>query len=122
MNILRFFNPFAEIRYTENLLPHWQQQGAVYFITFRLVDAVPNKLRNQWESGRAIWLQFHPEPWSTQIEQEYHNRFSGAMERWLDAGHGSCVLRRGDCAQIVSDTLQYFDGEAPCAHFIGRYA
>ncbi len=52
MNELRFFNPYADIRQTENRLPHWQQAGAVYFVTFRLADAVPTHLRSQWESER----------------------------------------------------------------------
>jgi hypothetical protein len=30
MTELRFFNPYAEIRHTENRLPHRQQEGAVY--------------------------------------------------------------------------------------------
>ena len=38
-------------------------------------------------------------------------RFSGAMERWLDVGHGSCVLRRHDCATIVAEVLRHFDGD-----------
>ena len=97
MSELRFFNPYAEIRHTENRLPHWQQPGTVYFVTFRLVDAIPARLRDEWESERATWLKFHPEPWSAEMELEYHKRFAGAIERWLDAGHGSCVLRRSDC-------------------------
>jgi putative transposase len=111
MHKLRFFNPYAEIRHTENLLPHWQQQSAVYFVTFLLADSVPTHLRAQWEDERAAWLQFHPEPWSADIEQEYHRRFSGAIERWLDAGHGSCVLRRIECARIVNNELRHFDAE-----------
>ncbi len=111
METLRFFNPYAEIRYTENLLPHWQQKGTVYFITFRLGDAIPARLRAQWEDQREIWLRFHPEPWNAEIEQEYHKRFSSAIERWLDAGHGSCLLRRSDCTRIVDDTLRHFDGD-----------
>ena len=111
MNELRFFNPYAEIRHTENRLPHWQQEGAVYFITFRLADAVPLRLRDQWESERETWWKFHPEPWSAETEQEYHERFSGAIERWLDAGHGACLLRRRDCAEIVAETLRHFEGE-----------
>lgn len=111
MNELQFFNPYAEIRYTANRLPHWQQQGAVYFVTFRLADAVPRQLREQWEEERATWLRFHPEPWTTETEQEYHKRFSGALERWLDAGHGSCVLRRNDCSKLVAETLLHFDGQ-----------
>jgi len=108
---LRFFNPYADIRFTANRLPHWQQQGAVYFITFRLADAVPHHLRTQLESEREAWLRVHPQPWSGEVESEYYERFSGAIERWLDAGHGACILRRHDCAEIVAEALRYFDAQ-----------
>src|SRR5205823_4882774 len=108
---LHFFNPYAEIRHTENRLPHWQQEGAVYFITFRLADAVPIRLRNEWQNERDAWLGVHSEPWSKEIQLEYHQRFSAAIERWLDAGRGSCLLRRPDYAQIVGETLRHFEGE-----------
>jgi len=108
---LRFFNPYAEIRFTANRLPHWQQDGAAYFVTFRLADAVPYNLRTRWESEREAWLRVHPQPWSAKLEREYHERFSGAIERWLDAGYGSCILRRQDCARIVGEALRHFDGE-----------
>ena len=111
MTHLRFFNPYADIRFTANRLPHWQQEGAVYFITFRLADAVPAQLRNQWKEGRETWLRFHPEPWTAEIEREYHQRFSSEMERWLDAGHGACFLRRPDCGKIAAETLRHFEGE-----------
>jgi REP-associated tyrosine transposase len=107
---LCFFNPYAETRQTENRLPHWQQTGAVYFITFRLADSIPAELRRDWERDRQSWLRFHPQPWSAQIEGEYHKNFSGTVERWLDAGHGSCLLRRRECAQIVGNALRHFDG------------
>ncbi len=108
---LRFFNPYADIRFTANRLPHWQQDGAVYFVTFRLADAVPYNLRTRWESEREAWLRVHPQPWSADVERQYHERFSGAIERWLDAGHGSCILRRRDCAEIVAEGVRHFDGE-----------
>jgi putative transposase len=110
MSELRFFNPYADIRHTENRLPHWQQAGAVYFVTFRLADAVPIRLRNQWQDERDGWLRVHPGPWTPDIEREYHQRFSGEFERWLDSGHGSCLLRRPDCAQMVAETLRHFEG------------
>jgi putative transposase len=111
MTELRFFNPYAEIQHTENRLPHWQQEGAVYFVTFRLADSVPSSLLNQWRDEREGWLRVHLEPWSFEIEREYHQRFSGAIERWLDEGHGACLLRRHDCAEIVAETLRHFEGE-----------
>lgn len=33
------------------------------------------------------------------------------MERWLDAGYGSCVLRHSDCAKVVDKAVKYFDGK-----------
>ena len=109
METPRFLNPYEEIRFTENLLPHWQQNGATYFVTFRLADSVPTHLRTQWEEERATWLRFHPEPLDVGTELEYHKRFTGAIEHWLDAGYGSCVLQQVDCARIVDNALRHFD-------------
>lgn len=111
MDQLRFFNPYADIRYTENRLPHWQQNGATCFVTFRLADSIPSHVLGQWQDEREAWLRLNPEPWSLEIELEYHRRFSGALERWLDEGHGACLLRRRDCAEIVAEALRHFEGE-----------
>jgi len=111
MSEFHFFNPYANIWQTQNRLPHWQQKGAVYFVTFRLADAIPSRLRNQWEDDRDAWLRHNPEPWTVETEREYHQHFSGAIERWLDAGHGACLLRRHDCAKVVAETLRHFEGE-----------
>lgn len=107
---LRYFDPYEEITQTENRLPHWEQSGKSYFVTFRLADAVPNLLLDRWHEDRAAWLSHHPEPWIVEIEREYHTRFSAEMERWMDAGHGACVLKDPRCAQIVGDALAYFEG------------
>jgi len=107
----QFFNPYDDIGFTANRLSHWQQKGAVYFVTFRLADAVPQHIREQWESHREAWLRSHPPPWDAETERKYHRRFSGAIERWLDAGHGSCVLRRPNCAAVVAEALRQCDGE-----------
>jgi len=106
---LRFFNPRAEIGFTANRLPHWQQEGAVYFATFRLGDSVPGPLLTQWRGERERWLKHHPPPWADAVEREYHARFTTAMERWLDAGHGTCVLRQPDCAEVVAGALRHFE-------------
>jgi hypothetical protein len=108
---LRFFNPFAETAISANRLPHWQQDGAVYFLTFRLADAVPKHLLDHWSSEREAWLLDHPKPWSVELEGEYHRRFSGTMERLLDAGHGSCALRDPVCRAPLEEALGHFDGE-----------
>jgi REP element-mobilizing transposase RayT len=106
-----FFNPYAETHHTRHRLPHWQQEGAVIFVTFRLGDSIPAHLLSQLDFQRRKWLKLHPPPWSPETEREYHNRFSAAVERWLDAGYGSCVLRDPRAANIVAESLQHFDGE-----------
>ena len=107
---MKFFDPHGDIRFTRNRLPHWQQSEAVYFVTFRLTDALPKHLLEQWQDERNAWLKFHPLPWSADVEREYHRRFSRRIEQWLDAGHGSCVLRRHPCAQEIATALRHFDG------------
>jgi len=57
---LHFFNPYAETAKTRNNLPHWQQKGAVYFVTFRLADAIPQSLLGPWQELREAWLLHHP--------------------------------------------------------------
>jgi REP element-mobilizing transposase RayT len=107
---LRFFDPRAEIGFTANRLPHWQQDGAVYFVTFRLGDSVPQHLLTQWHGERERWLKQHPPPWTEAVVREYHRRFTAAMEQWLDAGNGACVLRQPECAGEVAEALRHFAG------------
>ena len=115
-NDLQFFNPFAEIIHTANTLPHWQQLGATYFITFRLGDSIPATLRRHWQKEREQWLQHHPQPWSSETEAEYHTRFSAQIDQWLDAGHGACHLRDHATRRIVENTLNHFDSEQHFHH------
>ena len=72
---LLFFNPFADTEISANRLPHWQQKGATYFLTFRLADAIPKPLLAQWSAEREAWLIDHSKPWSAEVEAEYHRRF-----------------------------------------------
>lgn len=107
----QFLDPYEAIRHTENRLPHRQQQAVTYFLTFHLADSMPDDVRSRWVHERDAWLRTHPGRLTLQQDLEYHRRFSGAMERWLDAGHGACVLRSPRCAEAVADALHHFDGE-----------
>lgn len=42
---------------------------------------------------------------------EFHKRFSGQIEKWLDQGFGECVLRKPAAADVVKQVLMKFDGE-----------
>jgi putative transposase len=107
---MQFFDPRGDIEFSANRLPHWQQLGGVYFVSFRLGDAIPRMVMDQWLGERAAWLEAHPTPWAEDVEQEYHRRFTGEIERTLDAGHGACGLRDGKCAEVVAEALRHFEG------------
>ncbi len=90
-------------------LPHWEQQGATYFVTFRLADSVAESVLASWRDERTRWLKYHPQPWDWKTAQEYIRRFEEGREQWLDQGHGSCLLRQPRASRIVSETLHHFD-------------
>jgi carbamoylphosphate synthase large subunit/REP element-mobilizing transposase RayT len=109
--IFRDLDEHGDLKITRRRLPHWEQEGATYFVTFRLADSVPNALLNQWRDELEVWLKFHPAPWDYRTAREYESRFIEGPEKWSDEGHGECVLRDARAAEIVADTLKHFQGE-----------
>lgn len=105
-----YFNPERKVDSHLNRLPHWQQDRVFLFVTFRLADALPTTQLKQWNSEKRTWLGLHPEPWQEAEEREYHERFSRRMDKWLDQGRGSCVLREPQLANVVAKALQHFNG------------
>jgi len=92
-------------------LPHWQQEGTTYFVTFRLADALPIPVLRQWQAERENWLRQNPKPWTVGKEQEFHELFHSKMESHLDQNHGACVLRDRNVGEIVEGLLRHFDGQ-----------
>ena len=106
---LKFLNEFATIRKTGNRLPHWQQDKATYFLTFRLADSILVSQLDEWREERSLWLLDHPKPWPTETEDEYHKRFSTKIDLFLDQGLGSCLLGDSANASIVASSFHHFD-------------
>lgn len=117
----QWFDPAKPVRiYTRNL-PHWRQEGATYFVTFRLADSIP----------RAVWLDMRREArdWAGRIAlamkhndghipdalhlqwEAFQKRHMTRLESILDSCQGSCILRDHACREIVADSLRRFDGE-----------
>jgi carbamoyl-phosphate synthase large subunit len=105
----RGLDPHGGLRRRRRNLPHWEQEDATYFITFRLADAVPQDVLRQWKEELETWRKFHPEPWDMATKYEYQKRFQQDRERWLDLGHGECLLKKPDVSAIVVDSLRHFD-------------
>lgn len=113
-------------------LPHWRQEGAVYFVTFRLRDSIPKQVLD-WMLERKRWLNANgvpdhladeerlkrylaiPEPKRRAFEREEARKFLVELDRC----HGSCILRKPDAAEIVGGALRYFHGtRLYCGDFV----
>jgi REP element-mobilizing transposase RayT len=86
--------------YSRDYLPHFDQQGLIQAITFRLADALPAEKLQRWELELAH---------ETDLVRDLEKR--RRIEAWIDAGHGACWLREDPLAQIVEDALLHFDLE-----------
>ena len=102
------FDPQGEVEQRRRNLPHFEQPGATYFVSFRLEDSVPQSLLQEWREEKRNWLKHHPPPWDWKTEQEHRRRFVEPREEWLDRGHGSCLLRDPRAARVVAESLGHF--------------
>ena len=106
-----YFTPVLPLGIEKRHLPHWQQDGTTYFITFRLADSLPQEKLNRWKTEQGQWHKTHQEPYSKEEKDEYAELFSERINEWLDAGSGSCILAENQNAKGVEQALTHFDGE-----------
>ena len=78
-------------------LPHWESEGGIYFVTFRLADSLPQPVI------RALRADEISKP----KEQQ---RMAKKLEDFLDRGAGACVLSQPGIAGLVASALKKFDG------------
>jgi len=106
-----FYTGQGQVIVTHANLPHWNKQKIAYFITFRLADSLPAEKLAQLEAEREAWLLAHPQPWDEATQVEYFDKFANTINKWLDNGHGSCVLRESANREIVENALWHFADE-----------
>ena len=92
-------------------LPHWRQDGVMYWVTWRTDDSMPKERVSQWAAEREAWLKQHPRPHNAKAMAEYDRLFTARWERWLDECHGECLLRQETPRHIVENALHHFDGQ-----------
>lgn len=93
-------------------LPHWEQEGKTQYVTFRLTDSLPSSKLMVLYDIRAGFAASHPELSGESLRKECRKLLSPRYNMYLDAGYGSCILRRPEIRRILSDSLEYNDGVA----------
>ena len=93
-------------------LPHWEKEGATYFVTFRLADSLPKSVLDEIESERQALIrtanQLH-RPLSPDERRKLQRLSTPIVERFLDSGAGACMLARTSIACEVAGALRHFD-------------
>jgi REP element-mobilizing transposase RayT len=93
-------------------LPHWEKDGATYFITFRLADSLPKSVLDRIECERRAIVttanQLHRDL-STDERRKIQRLSTPIIERFLDHGAGACHLRKPVIAEAMANTLRHFD-------------
>lgn len=104
-------HPDKMITFYRRNLPHWRQEGASYFVTFRQNDSLPQSKLRLLQAIRIDWEQRHPYPRSDEDWTAYSREVVRHVEHWLDEGSGSCRLAQPDLRKEVVDALHYFDDD-----------
>jgi len=125
------FDPEANVDVSARNRPHWDQNGAVTFVTIRLADSMPGAVVARWLAEQDDWLKAHgldSESGSTKshdspsrgaalaraprhVQRAFHKFKNQRWHENLDNCHGKCLLRQRRCATIVAESLLRFDGQ-----------
>ncbi len=108
------FLPFGSgLKVRSRRLPHWEVEGAVYFVTFRLVDSLPKMALQEISLERRDILATasQMDRGLSAIERRRLGQLQARrVEKTLDAGAGDCFLRNTNVAGVVVNALKEFDG------------
>ncbi|MDD8045671.1 MAG: transposase, partial [Verrucomicrobiota bacterium] len=95
-------------------LPHWQCENAIYHVSFRLSDSVPEDQHNEWLAEREaienIAVQAN-RPLTEEEEQRIRFLYSKRIEAFLDSGYGECHLQIPEVGELLAKAIRHFDGE-----------
>ena len=95
----------------EQALPHWRQDGATYFVSFRLHDSLPEAKLQELRAFKADWERRHPPPRQKKVLDALARETMQRVETWLDQGIGSCCLRAAEVSRAVTGAMHKTDGE-----------
>jgi REP element-mobilizing transposase RayT len=104
---------FGEVHIRHRRLPHWEKDGGLYFITFRLADSLPRSVLEKIADRQRILaaakkLGANLSP----AQQELIAKFSPArLEEYFDRGAGCCAFSDSRVAELIASALRFWDVE-----------
>src|SRR5688572_29472030 len=101
------FDPQKPVKIYHRGLPHWRQDGATYFVTFRQHDSLPQSVVRALKRARCEWERRNPEPLTQDQWDELARLTFRRIEMALDQGSGSCLLRHPNAQEVVSNALRF---------------
>ncbi|MCK9155413.1 MAG: transposase [Paludibacteraceae bacterium] len=108
------FESVNELYYHD--LPHWHQDKKLQFVTFRLADSLPQSKLEDFIQQKKDFLRFHPQPWDDETAILYYKKYGSNLEKWLDAGMGSCALKEPEIREIVNNAFYFFNEKKYILH------
>ena len=95
-------------------LPHWEMEGAIYSVTIRLADSLPQGVIESYKF-EAKDLVKTAEHLGRELSKSERKRlqelFDEKIQTALDAGAGACHLAKPKIAEMVAGALRFFDGQ-----------
>ena len=86
--------------HSRGYLPHFDGRDMIQHVTFHLADSLPRQVVERLEE------EVLREPLENQDVARRKR-----VEDWIDAGHGCCILNEPAIAEMVQNTLFFFDGQ-----------
>jgi len=89
-------------------LPHWEKEGSIYFVTFRLGDSLPTEILDRIQSERLSIQKTATQlgrDLSADEKKKLKTLSTAEIERYLDAGTGSYALRDERIALELKATI-----------------
>jgi REP element-mobilizing transposase RayT len=92
-------------------LPHWEKDSGLYFVTFRLVDSLPEEVLEKIANTHQIFKTakrsgIKLSPLQEALVAEYSPK---KLEEYMDSGAGACYLRDPRAASVTADALRSAD-------------
>jgi len=100
-------------------LPHLEDEGSTYFVTFRLAGTLPKRVVEEFEHERRVVSEIARKQNRELTEQEQARLKyleSTKIQQYLDKGTGDCWLREPSVAGMVKESIQHFDGSRYESH------